>query len=484
MPSTGAIGKTTEEMQTASTFSTWGIGEPGTQRMWTLYPDSYPCLTWQLDIPTPDVVSMTQADAENAIVAAGLTVTITTAYSGSVPNGCVISQDPVAGQAALEGSSVNIVVSIGSAYYGGTGTEANPYQIADVNGLLALASTPTEYDKSFILTADINMAGQVFTTAIIAADSDADSTFHGTAFTGTFDGNGNKINHFTINGASNSYIGLFGKVSGGTIKKVGLEDYSISSSAVSYYSGSLVGYNNNGIISSCYSTGSVTGYSCVGALTGCNNGGSLSNCYSIGIVNGSSSYVGGLTGYNYSSSVSNCYSTSAVTGSSYVGGMVGGNIYGNVINCYSTGSVIGSSNAGGLAGYSNGNVLGCFWDVNSSGQISSAGGTGKTTAEMQTLSTYTDAGWDFSYTDGDDADWFIQIDEYPILTWQISSADLYTDGRNNFRDFAVFAKYWMRDDCRIYNDYCEWSDLDFNGSVDIDDLIELMNYWLDEGVYD
>jgi hypothetical protein len=90
---------------------------------------------------------------------------------------------------------------------------------------------------------------------------------------------------------------------------------------------------------------------------------------------------------------------------------------------------------------------------------------------------------DFSYTDGDSADWFIQIDEYPILVWQISPADIYTDGRNNLRDFAIFAQYWMRDDCAIYNYYCDWADLNFNGSVDIDDLIILMNYWLEFGIY-
>jgi len=50
----------------------------------------------------------------------------------------------------------------------------------------------------------------------------------------------------------------------------------------------------------------------------------------------------------------------------------------------------------------------------------------------------------FSYTDGDEAIWFIPIDEYPILTWQISPADIYIDGRNNFRDFAVLARFWMK----------------------------------------
>jgi hypothetical protein len=168
------------------------------------------------------------------------------------------------------------------------------------------------------------------------------------------------------------------------------------------------------------------------------------------------SYAGGLVGYLDSGTISNCYSTGAVSGSN-VGGLVGYKIIGSII-------------------------VSSFWDVNTSGQVTSAGGTGKTTAEMQTLYTFTSAGWDF-YTDGDPADWFIQINEYPILTWQISPADIYTDGRNNFRDFAVFAQNWMREDCAIYNYYCDWADMDFDGSVDIDDLIVLMSYWLESGIY-
>jgi hypothetical protein len=102
---------------------------------------------------------------------------------------------------------------------------------------------------------------------------------------------------------------------------------------------------------------------------------------------------------------------------------------------------------------------------------------------MKTLSTFTSAGWDFSYTDGDPADWFMPIDEYPILTWQVSPADLYTDGKNNFRDWAIFAKYWLREDCAIYNDYCEWADMNFDGYVDISDLADFVSYWLEEGIY-
>ena len=249
--------------------------------------------------------------------------------------------------------------------------------------------------------------------------------------------------------------------------------------------GGLVGMNK-GNVSRCFTAGTVSGQFMTGGLTGDNHPGhTISDSYSFCTVSGDDR-IGGLTGYNMGT-ISNCYSTGSVSGSQYIGGLVGYSKYNsaNISNCYSAGAVNGTSDVGGLVGYNyNGTTNASFWDVNTSGQTISAGGTGKTTAEMKTLSTFASAGWDFSYTDGDEADWFIQIDEYPILVWQISPADIYTDGRNNFRDFTIFAQYWMRDDCAIYNYYCDWADLNFDGSVDIDDLIVLMSYWLESGIYE
>jgi hypothetical protein len=50
-----------------------------------------------------------------------------------------------------------------------------------------------------------------------------------------------------------------------------------------------------------------------------------------------------------------------------------------------------------------------FWDTQTSGQSSSDGGTGKTTAEMKTQTTYTDAGWDFATV------WEMICSNYPTL---------------------------------------------------------------------
>ena len=55
----------------------------------------------------------------------------------------------------------------------------DPYQIATAADLIALGETPDDYDKHFILTADIdldpNLPGRkVFDKAVIAPDTDVD----------------------------------------------------------------------------------------------------------------------------------------------------------------------------------------------------------------------------------------------------------------------------------------------------------------------
>jgi len=64
----------------------------------------------------PTVVGQTQATAQSMITSALLTVgTITQAYSDTVANGRVISQDPAGGSTAVVGAAVNLVVSKGPA---------------------------------------------------------------------------------------------------------------------------------------------------------------------------------------------------------------------------------------------------------------------------------------------------------------------------------------------------------------------------------
>jgi hypothetical protein len=349
-----------------------------------------------------------------------------------------------------------LMSSISFGYSGGSGTAGDPYQIADANDLFPLAYDTGNYNKCFILTADINLTGPTFIRALIAPDTNSSTSgFQGTTFTGVFDGNGHAISNLTITGSGKDYVGLFGCVSNnGQVKNLGIVNANIQGRNCV---GGLVGKNSFfGSLIDCYATGSVNGSSNIGGLVGINEA-TITSCYATSNVTSSGNYVGGLVGYNGSgSTITSCYATGSVSGSTSVGGL-GGYNFGLIAACYATGSVSGTSDVGGLVGYSPGNVAGSFWDTNTSGRTTSYGGTGKTTAEMQTLSTFTSAEWDFSTTDGDPADWKMPQSGYPRLAWEnvapycgdpehpYPSMDFNHDCRVDLADFAMFTDHWM--DC-------------------------------------
>ena len=78
-------------------------------------PDTVSITATAPQVTVPNVVGLTQAAAQSAILAAQLTVgTITPTPSPTVPAGQVISQTPVGGTQVAKGSAVNLVVSTGS----------------------------------------------------------------------------------------------------------------------------------------------------------------------------------------------------------------------------------------------------------------------------------------------------------------------------------------------------------------------------------
>ncbi|MEP0386429.1 MAG: BspA family leucine-rich repeat surface protein [Dokdonia sp.] len=67
------------------------------------------------DVIVPNVVSLSQTDAATTLTNEGLlTGILTGVYSDTIPAGTVISQDPIAGTSVVFGSSVNLVVSLGT----------------------------------------------------------------------------------------------------------------------------------------------------------------------------------------------------------------------------------------------------------------------------------------------------------------------------------------------------------------------------------
>ena len=82
-----------------------------------------------------------------------------------------------------------------------------------------------------------------------------------------------------------------------------------------------------------------------------------------------------------------------------------------------------------------GEVSGCFWDIETSGRTTSHGGEGKTTAEMQTAGTFLEAGWDFAdetVNGTEDIWWILEGQGYPRLWWE-PTEDIVFDSRNMLR---------------------------------------------------
>jgi hypothetical protein len=416
-------------------------------------------------------------------------------------------------------------------FAGGTGEPYDPYLISTADELNGIGHNPRLMEAHFKLTNDINLAGTDF--FIIGSPL--------YPYDGVFDGNGKKISDFTYISEDEAYIGLFGNVHGeyAWVKNLGLINPNVDTGTEGYVVGSLigelgwavvtncyaeggsvsggasvgglVGENYYGLIIDSYTTGSVSGAEDVGGLVGFNDTDTeIYNCYSRSSVTGTG-YVGGLVGWNDWSRITNCYSSGSVTGKSYVGGLVGWT-GGTIANCYATGSIEGDEEVGGLVGenswdgritycYSVGSVMGktdvggligsktefgsptvmySFWDTETSGQTSSDGGTGKTTAQMQTQITFTDAGWDFvaEGINGPQNIWCIcEGADYPELAWQFLIADFDNDGRVGLADFAIFAERWLETDSSFF---CGdgGTDLTNDGNIDLNDLKELADNWL------
>jgi uncharacterized repeat protein (TIGR02543 family) len=337
-------------------------------------------------------------------------------------------------------------------FAGGSGTAMDPYQITD---WYQLDNIRNYLDSYFILVNDLDATtaghGELASETANQGEGWEPIGTWGDGFAEMFDGQGYEISDVFIDRPTENLAGLFGVVDGGgVIKNIGV----VNATVTGWFDvGGLVA-ENAGSVSNSYSTGNVTGSEFVGGLVAVNTG-SVSNSYSTGNVTGLERYFGGLVAAN-TGNVTNSYFSGSVVGGSYegdsiAGGLVGHNAFGAVVaesyssgsvtgerwvgglvamntgtvsNSYSSGNVIGSENVGGLVGGNGGTVSDSFWDTQTSGQATSDGGTGKTTAQMQDITTFSGAAWDIAAvadpnTRNASYIWNIVDDEtYPFLSWQ------------------------------------------------------------------
>ncbi len=357
----------------------------------------------------------------------------------------------------------------------GDGTEANPYQIENLDNLYWLSQNSSEWEKHYIQTADID--------ASASAGWDNDSGFtpignNEARFKGCYNGKNHSINNLFISRPERSAVGFFGYIDSvaARVDSLNIIDADITGlNSTGTISGKLTG----GVIFACNSSGNVKSEDiAAGGIVGHMLESTVENCSSSADVQTTNYYAGGLVGHIEDGTIKLCYSTGTITANIQVGGLIGKMNDGTVQNCFARGDLEADSYMGGLiataiAGtidncysannisnntdtYVNGfvgfltasvNVNHCFYDADISGYSETNGAVAMSTQDMTTKDIYYMSEWDFmdETLNGSNDYWGINDtdnDKYPFLKEQGYSNNPYdycTDGPiSDFDDIKIY----------------------------------------------
>lgn len=256
----------------------------------------------------------------------------------------------------------------------GAGSEESPYRISTVADFKAFrddVNAGNSYEGKYVqLTADLDLKYATFTPIGLTS---------ATAFKGNFDGNNHSIKGISVavtNAATtNNYVGLFGNISGATVKNFKLEDANISvisatgaagtkgsankagnagKAAVNVYAGGVAAKAVSSKISNVQVSGFVYAYGGTGGAGGEGGTRSSNGTGTTGGAGGrgADSYSGGLVALADSCVISDCSFVGSVFAQSGAGG-AGGNGY----NARGSNYAGGKGGAGGVAGTAMGGGL-------------------------------------------------------------------------------------------------------------------------------
>lgn len=262
-------------------------------------------------------------------------------------------------------------------FAGGSGAQADPYQIATAEQLAAFRDSVNDgsqggYAGQYIqLAADLDLTGVEWTPIGTMEDMETYSTL----FLGTFDGGGHTISGLTYRSdAYNCGAGLFG-ISAGTVQNLVVEDVTVEvTEGTSLAIGGVVGYNMGALDNIVVRNAEITGNNCTGGLAGGNSNGSVTNCtaenvtvtvigdndFSAGLVQDDIAECGGLLiGGSFGGRIDGCAASGTVraAGNEPVGlGGIGGclEMMDSITDCTATvtiESTQGGHAIGGLCGY-------------------------------------------------------------------------------------------------------------------------------------
>jgi hypothetical protein len=300
----------------------------------------------------------------------------------------------------------NLVNGSFSANYNGQGFEIiNLYINRNVHRVALFGATTNATIKNLII-----QSPTIIVSNSVSSYAQGNSLFVASG-SGVFENikviNGN----LTVNTSIGYAGGMFGRFSTISANNCSVDAIITVTSSTGGSGGFISLIEGNGNISNCSASGSLSSINCIyvgGFISRATSTTTIEKCFSKMNVT-SSGYTGGFISDCKGETISNCYASGNISGSNRVGGFVGysdGTTYTSTMNnCYSTGLITGST-SGGFAGQINTNLTlnNCFWDTQTSGKINfkgtgtntSTGIIGKTSAEMKTLSTFTNATWDFN----------------------------------------------------------------------------------------
>jgi len=243
----------------------------------------------------------------------------------------------------------------------GEGTSEQPYTISTARELQAISQ---DDDANYTLVSDVN-----------ASQTDE---WDGNGFTpinfdgGTLDGDGYTITELRLANES-FYTGLFANIyADSLVTTLSLEN----ATAIGVDGGST------------------------GLLAGTSTDATIERVRVTGTVDAGGFDTGGLVGFN-SGEIRNSTANVSLEGDSQrVGGLVGRNGNGGTLSSsFAVGSVDGTGTLGGLVGDNSGTVENAYWDIDTTGQETSAGGgTPLTTANMTGLNATQTMALDFEST--------------------------------------------------------------------------------------
>ena len=340
---------------------------------------------------------------------------------------------------------LGLMPGVASAQFaGGSGSEADPYQIETWTHLKEIKNHMTAH---FVLNNDLTEATEGYSTLAGSGANEGkgwqpigdefceeeefgDCRYYAVEkFSGSLDGQGYTIDKLTIN-RPNGYpenasggVGLFVALEGATVENLSLTNVNVTGgiktgiiAGITYPEGSMGGAPP-AIIDRVFVSGNVTGESEVGGLVGYFQGATI-NRSSVNIaITTTDGYGGGFVGHMVSNvTIENSYAIGVIATAGqfgHAGGLVGV-LYRSIDPAivrynYSNVLVQGSNQEGGFIGSLNTRSSGTltftanFWNTSLANQAPTglgsatdpAGIVGKTDAELRQRSTFETAGWDF-----------------------------------------------------------------------------------------